>query len=97
MNLRAWRQSNKLTLIQAAEIFGISKSQLSALERGRYIPPIETQMRMDAATNGMVAPGDHAETWASAHPRVNQAERMAGRAAVRRILDPAKLRSNTHG
>lgn len=50
--LRQYREDNKLTLVQAAERFGISNTYLCELENGRRPVPLKTARKIAKGTNG---------------------------------------------
>ncbi len=46
MNLKAWREAYQFDQLTAAEILGVSQSQLSKWERGVYVPKAKLAKRI---------------------------------------------------
>ena len=58
MQLKAWREANKLSRDDAAELIGVSRVTLWRWESGRSMP-VEREMRaVLAASDGAVTPND---------------------------------------
>ncbi len=54
MQIRKWRDKHKVTLVQLAELSGLSHSTLSLIERGKRSCGRTAAQRIEAATNGEV-------------------------------------------
>ena len=58
MQLKKWREANKLSSADAAELIGVSPVTLWRWESGRSIPPEREMRAVLNATDGAVTPND---------------------------------------